>query len=112
MGWRAPDELDNRGRTSHGKGPPPAGLVNRAIANIGIGVLYAIAREVQALNILGWSHKPALSQTAHPNAKIDAIARHCHYHTAVRHIGTRQGNCLGCCHRGSKVEMIIVGDEA
>src|SRR5947209_4889249 len=58
VGWCAADELHDGGRSGHGEGTHAAGFRNRAIADIGVGMLRSIASEIQALDELGWPGKP------------------------------------------------------
>src|SRR5437588_11252302 len=101
---RSPNKLHNGWSTGHCKGSYSAGLCNGTIADIGIGIFWSIAGKVQALDILRWPDKPALSQTADANAEIDAIARHGYHDVAARYIGSRQCNGLDRCHRGVEVK--------
>src|SRR5437588_10681290 len=108
---RSPNKLYNGWGTGHSKGSYAAWLCNGTYANLGIGVFWSIAGKVQALDVLRWSDKPALSQATDENAQIDAITRHRYHAPAARYICSRQCYGFGCCHRGVEVKMVVASDK-
>src|SRR5690606_38675574 len=77
-------ELGDGGRTRQSESPKPVCLRDAAITDVGIGIGFTIACEVQAFALRRPGCKPATGKTADLKAELGAVTTHDRHDTAMR----------------------------
>ena len=94
----AADEGDQRRGGCHGKTANAGCFGDDAVADIGAGIFFGEAGEVERLDDWGWGGEPAVAQPADADAEIGAVARHDGDDRAAFHIFAGGGHRLAARH--------------
>ncbi len=76
VGRAAADEPDDRRRRRHREAADAERLGDRAVAEVRVGVLRAVAREEQAVRDADRRREPGVAGARQPDPEVDAVAAH------------------------------------
>src|SRR5918999_934089 len=111
VGPAADDAHDRRGR-GHREAAEPDRLRDRAVADVGVGVLGPEPREVEPVDHPGRAGEPALAGAAQADSELGPVAGHGDDDRGALDTGRGVGAGLRGRHREVEVEVVVAGDEA
>jgi len=74
--WCSANKLHDRGRRRHGETANSVSLGDTGVADVGVGVVRAVAREIQPVDDCGRPCKPAIAERGDSDAKFRTVTGH------------------------------------